>query len=208
MQSEIKFVYFDVGGVVIKDFSKTNKWEEMLSDLRVSADIRQQFADSFDKYEIDFCIGRETSDFVQYARREFNIYFPEDYDMTVDFVDRFEANTGLWPIIEGFKNKRKVGLLTNMYPRMLEMIRNRKLLPTVKWDAIIDSSIEGCMKPDPAIYHLAESRADVRAEEILFVDNSSKNIDTAKELGWQTFLYDPADVEESNKQLIQLLAGI
>jgi hypothetical protein len=24
-----KFVYFDVGGVLIKDFSKTNKWEEL-----------------------------------------------------------------------------------------------------------------------------------------------------------------------------------
>jgi hypothetical protein len=33
MKKDISFIYFDVGGVLIQDFSGNNKWNELLSEL-------------------------------------------------------------------------------------------------------------------------------------------------------------------------------
>ena len=40
---DIKFIYFDIGGVLLLDFSKTNKWLEMRRDLGISPDLDSQF---------------------------------------------------------------------------------------------------------------------------------------------------------------------
>jgi FMN phosphatase YigB (HAD superfamily) len=45
----------------------------------------------------------------------------------------------------------------------------------------------------------------VRHCEILFVENTKTHIDTARDVGWQTFLYDPTQVEESNEALKKVL---
>ena len=100
----ISFVYFDVGGVVILDFSGTNKWEMVKKE---------------------------------------------------------------WGITDAY------------------------------WDVVIDSSVVG----------LAKQKAGVKGDEILFAENSPKNIDTAQSLGWQTFLYDPVHHEESSHKLLEFFFG-
>jgi len=184
-----KFVYFDVGGVAIKDCSKTNKWEEM----KRSKNITDPNYDTwFDELEIQLCLGKATlsgTDFV-----------------LSDFIDQLEVNKSIWPIIELAKSKYKVGLLTNMYTGMLDAIKNRNILPNIKWDEEIDSSIIGLQKPDPEIYKYAQKRSGVNSDEILFVENSIDNIETAKAFGWQTFLYDSGDYEKSNRDLAKILS--
>jgi FMN phosphatase YigB (HAD superfamily) len=91
-----------------------------------------------------------------------------------------------------------------MYINMFPAIQKRGLLPPVVWRQIIDSSVVKLRKPDLAIYHLAQKRANVLDSEILFIDNQPKNLDPAKSLGWQTFLYDPANPKESSQKLLKL----
>lgn len=205
MKSEIRFVYFDVGGVVIKDFSKTNKWDELVTALGISAKVRSEFNDLFNEYKSEFFVGTELSVFVEAASQKFGLFFPDGYDMTADIVSRFAANPSLWPIIKDIQSRKRIGLLTNMYPRMLDLIKGSGLFPEIDWEVVIDSSIEGCRKPDAEIYQLAVDRSGVEPVEILLVDNSIPNIEAAKSLGWQTFLYDPADVEASNSNLSLIL---
>ena len=85
------------------------------------------------------------------------------------------------------------------------MIKERELLPKVKWDAIVDSSVVGLRKPDEEIYERAEREAGVKGEEILFIDNMAKNLVMAEKRGWETFLYNSADYEQSNKELREFL---
>ena len=66
---------------------------------------------------------------------------------------------------------------------------------------IIDSSVEKVQKPYKPIYELAQKKSGFEANEILFIDNSQKNIDTARELGWQTFLYDSSNHQGSCQKL-------
>ena len=183
-----KFVYFDVGGVLIKDFSKTNKWEELKKAKNITD---PNFDVWFDELESKLCLGKATLE---------NVRISLD-----DFVSRFEVNKTIWPIIKNIKKKYKIGLLTNMYPQMLKFIKERKLLPEVDWDVEIDSSVVSLQKPDPQIYKLAQERAGVDASEILFVENSLGNIEAAQIFGWQTFLYDSGDYEKSSHELLRFL---
>lgn len=204
-QSIIKFVYFDVGGVVIKDFSGTVKWKELKNDMGIRPDQEQGFDEIFDRYEPEVCVGRDVETLLPLLQVKLGLSFPKDYSFLADFVNRFEKNESIWPVIKKVKKKYKVGLLTNMYPNMLRQIYEANLMPDVKWDVIIDSSTEKMRKPQAEIFQLAQDRAGFKGEEILFVDNGAKHIKAAKRFGWQTYLYNPINILESNRNLESLL---
>lgn len=166
----ISFVYFDVGGTIIKDFSETNKREQLKDDTEMSC-------------------GR----------------LPIEPFLVRGFVSRFEKNESIWPIIFNVKKHYRVGLLTNMYPGMLTEIKKQGLMPEVQWDLIIDSSVEGFAKPGKEIYEIAQKRADVKAEELFFIDNTLANVETAKDFGWRTFWYDSKNYEDSSSKLAAFL---
>lgn len=200
-----KFVYFDVGGVVIKDFSGTNKWQEMKRDIGITSKQDKEFDEFFNNYEGKVCLGRDLETLLPLVERQFSVRFPKNYSWLKDFVDRFEKNESIWPIIRIAKDKYKIGLLTNMYPRMLDLIKKRGLMSDIKWDIEIDSSLEACKKPDEEIYRLAQEKAGVKGREILFVESSQGHIDVAEKLDWKTFLYDPSNAEESSKKLLKMI---
>jgi hypothetical protein len=55
----IKFIYFDVGGVVIKDFSENNKWEDLKRELGIPPDRGQEFEDIYNLYQDEINTNRE-----------------------------------------------------------------------------------------------------------------------------------------------------
>ena len=110
---------------------------------------------------------------------------------------------GIW--LEKIKDKFQVGLLTNMYPGMFEAIQKRKIMPKIDWKVIVDSSKVRLKKPEIEIYQLAEKLAKTKPEEILFIDNKKKNLESAQKLGWQTFWYDSANYEQSSAELEKYL---
>jgi HAD superfamily hydrolase (TIGR01509 family) len=58
---------------------------------------------------------------------------------------------------------------------------------------IVVSGREGLIKPDPRIYAVACERARMRADDLLFVDDSPANIAAAVALGFHTHLFqDPS----------------
>jgi len=202
MNKDIRFIYFDVGGVVILDFSKTNKWREMTQALGVNESNRDRFDEIFNEFEPEICASRKTLDeFIEVVKSELELSLPEGYLMLEDFVDRFEANLSLHPILNKLSKQYSLGLLTNMYPDMLDKIKEKGILPPVKWDIVIDSSVVGFRKPQDEIYRLAEEKSGFDGGRILFVENSTTHVNAAKKQGWQTLLYDPSDVSGSNKEL-------
>ena len=204
---KISFIYFDVGGVALKDFSNTSKWEDMLTHLGLDKFDRDQVESVYDSHDTAICKGEfRVEDLIPIYKQQFGITVPLDFDFLQYFVDHFELNSGIWPIIDGLKRSSfKLGLLTDMYPDMLARINSKKLLPQIDWDAVIDSSVEGVRKPMPEIYQLAAERAGVPTEQILFIDNRQKNLDGAKLAGWQTYLYESKDYDQANADLTHFL---
>ena len=201
----ISFVYFDVGGVIIKDFSASNKWQEMERDLGITPDKKEKFIQFWDKYKNAIGIDQDIDLLIPELSSKLDLKLPEDYSWLTDFINRFEQNRSIWSVINSTKTKYKIGLLTGMYPRMLDAIKAANLLPPIEWDVIVDSSVVKLQKPDPAIYQLAEVKAGVKPEEILFVDNVEKNLVPAKARGWQTFFYDSTNYEQSTQKLADFL---
>jgi len=203
-QSMISFVYFDVGGVVIKDFSGTNKWNEMKHELGVPDDLMTSVDEAWKKYKGPIDNGDINLQKIEnMLRDEFHIPIPKNYSMLDDFVNRFEQNPSIWPVIKEIHTTHRIGLLTNMYIGMFDKIIKRNILPPEQWDVFIDSSIVHMKKPDKNIYEYAQRQAGVPASEIFFIDNLERNILPAKELGWQTFFYDSKNPEESSKLLLE-----
>jgi len=60
-------------------------------------------------------------------------------------------------------------------------------------EGYVASGLEGVMKPDPAIYRLCCDRFGLAPAEMLFVDDSARNIAAARDLGFATHHFgDPA----------------
>lgn len=201
----INFVYFDVGGVAILDFTGTQKWEQLKRDIGVHENNKEAFDKVWLQYRERICVDVDVDSLLPILTEEVGLQFPEHYSLLQNFVDRFDANPSIFPVIKKAHLKSKIGLLTNMYLRMFEAIQKKGLLPSVHWDTIIDSSVVKYQKPDRKIFEIAEKEAGVARDSILFVENSMEHILAAKEFGWQTFLYDSAKPEESNNKLISLL---
>lgn len=204
----IKFIYFDVGGVLIKDFSGTDKWHEMKKFLRVDPSQDENFENLYDSYSRERNLNLPVDKLKPEFSKKLGIKFLKNFSWLDYFVDNFEQNKSIWPIIKKAKKKYKVGLLTNMYVGMLDKILAVNLLPSRKWDVIVDSTKVGFQKPDREIYEIAQEKSGVKKSEIFFVDNDEKNIKVAKEFSWMTFLYDSSNHKDSCKKLSNYLESL
>jgi len=198
----VSFVYFDVGGVVMKDFSGTNKWKLMKRDIGITPEKEKEFDKFWDKYEKEVHVGRDVDTLIPLIAERFHVNSPAGYSLQADFINRFEPNKQIWPVIDRIRKDCRIGLLTNMYPRMLNAMIRKGIMPLISWDIIIDSSIEGYQKPDLNIFKLAEQKINIKKDNILFIDNTIENVNAAKDFGWQTFLYDSVDHKNSSRNLL------
>lgn len=201
----ISFVYFDLGGVAILDFSGTNKWSQLKSDLGLNAERLDIFNEVWKRYErdYDFCIDFDIDTLISIFEKEHGIKLPQEYSFLKDIVNRFEPNPSIWSVIEYIHQMSRIGLLTNVYPGMLDLIKNRNIMPPIKLDVEIDSSVVGLQKPQQKIFELAQETAKVKKDEILFVDNTEGHIEVAKNFGWKTCLYDSKNPIRSSNKLLQ-----
>jgi FMN phosphatase YigB (HAD superfamily) len=200
----ISFVYFDLGGVVVRDLYEANKWIDMKRDIGINVENDKEFDQFWKKHEKEVCVaGRDVDTLIPLIENKFHLSFPGGFSLLTDFVNRFEPNKSIWPVIDKIRQDCRVGLLTNMYPRMFSAIIEKRITPPITWDVIIDSSIEGCRKPDSDIFKLGEQKANVKKDNILFVDNEIKNINAAKDFGWQTFFYNSGNHEKSCFDLLR-----
>ena len=131
--------------------------------------------------------------------KELKIEFPEQPGMLDEFVNLFKPNIPMHAVAKLIACKTPVGLLTNMHIGMLDIIKQRQLLPNIKWKAVVDSSKLGTAKPEKKIFEIAIQKAKFPVSEILFVDNKEENIQVAKDLGMQTYIYDSCHYNKSAK---------
>jgi FMN phosphatase YigB (HAD superfamily) len=99
----------------------------------------------------------------------------------------------------------KIGLLTNTMSGLVAAMRRGGQIPDLPYDAIIDSSEVGAIKPEGKIYEIAAQRAGCPPEEILLIDDSRSNLMAAAKLGWNVMWFDDARAEESTASVRQAL---
>lgn len=86
------------------------------------------------------------------------------------------------PVVEGLAKKYKLVLVSNFYGNIQIILEDFGLL--VFFDEIVESSVVGVRKPDPAIYRLGVEAMGFEAGHVLVVgDSFSKDVVPAKAVG-------------------------
>lgn len=199
----ITFVYFDVGGVLIRDFSASSKWKELQHDIGVTPKNEAVFNEVWMSHRNRICLDFDVDRMIDELNTKVGLTIPNNYSLLQGFVDRFEKNETIWKTVTEIRKQVRIGLLTNMYPRMLDGIKKKGILPPTSFDVVMDSSVVMRQKPDAQFFNDAAEAAKTKNEELLFIDNQEKHVNAAKELGWKTFHYDSTDYERSSSRLFE-----
>jgi putative hydrolase of the HAD superfamily len=101
------------------------------------------------------------------------------------FAERAEASMAMVDTVRQLRGAGyRTALLTNNAREWEPMWRS--MIPVDElFDVVVDSSVVGLRKPDPAIYELTCARLELRPDECIFVDDLQCNVDAAAELGME-----------------------
>lgn len=115
----------------------------------------------------------------------------------------FEIDSSMVDMVsEVGRRGMRTALLTNSFVEFQSVIAAR--LDLGLFDVVVDSSNEGCRKPDRAIFDITAERLDVEPEAIVFLDDFAGNIAGAFAAGWTGIQVD--DPVRARNELRQLLA--
>lgn len=189
-RSGTQFVYFDINGCLVRFYHQ--------AFTRISADCdlpSDQVETAFWHYNAQVCRGAMTM-------HEFNaalgkrLHMPS-FEWFHYYLETTKATPGMHELVSWVAEHYGVGLLTNIMPGLVDVLRDVGLVPNISYDVVIDSSAVHLVKPERAIYELAGAKAGVEPHEILFIDDSRTNLMAAEKLGWHVMWFDDAHPEVS-----------
>lgn len=200
MKNNIKFIYFDVGGVM---FKFKNGLEKI--SINYNVDLKK-VEEVFKKYDDEVCRGKiDTNQLWLNYKKELGIKSEDDFNFSDFWVSNFEPIKSIHKLIFEIKQEYNIGLLTNIYKETFNKSIKNGSIPNINYFAVIQSCDLGYVKPEYEIYKIAQDLTGVISEEILFVDDNIKFLVPAKNMGWQTFLYDSFNHEKSSEELMKLI---
>jgi HAD superfamily hydrolase (TIGR01509 family) len=195
----VRFVYIDVNGTLVRFFH------------RAFAQLAQLSGHPPDMIETVFWRHHDSVATGRISLEEFDAIFARDLGISsVDWRHYYMENVEPMPqvdtLVQWVAENYEIGLLSNNLPGFIEQMVQDGKIPRVKYDAVVDSSKVGCLKPDPKIFEVAQQLAAVEAKEILLVDNDRPNLIAADRAGWQVVWFDDMDPEGSITRTKEALA--
>ena len=190
----VSFIYFDINGCLVRFFHRA--FTAMAQDTNISPDVIESV---FWQYNDQVCSG-------EMSIPEFNKVLAKDLDIeSVDwqsyYLKAVEPIAEMHDLVRWAADNYRIGLLSNIGSGFIDDMMQHGLIPDVRFDAIVDSSKVGCIKPDPQIYEIAEAMAGVSAEQILLVDDTRGNLSPARSAGWHVMWFNDYDSIESTERI-------
>ncbi|OIO65254.1 hypothetical protein AUJ68_03745 [Candidatus Woesearchaeota archaeon CG1_02_57_44] len=195
-RGRIQAVYFDVGGVIIDDPVPAMA-ARFVEELRIDAFSFKKHAPAIAQFQRG---GSEEQLWKDVAAQE----------------DRVAAAPGLW--LEGIKKGLgirqdviamaatlqqagiRIGVLSNTERPAVDYFLPQFTRDIgLRFDSLVLSCDVGCVKPEDAIYAIAELMMGVSGEELLFLDDREENVVAARNRGWQ------AEVAKSSEDVRRIL---
>lgn len=189
-KSGASFIYFDMNGCLVHFFQAA--FAKMAADTGVAAD---RIEAAFWQYNDEACRGElGMSDFNAALAKKIGV---ESVQWQEYYLAAIEPVKEMHEIVKWAAQHYKVGLLTNTASGLVGTMREGGQIPDVAYDAIVDSSEVGVIKPEAKIYQIAAERAGCPPEEIMLIDDSRTNLMAASKLGWHAMWFDDAQPEKS-----------
>ncbi len=179
--SDIKFIYFDVGGVILN----TDRAYRNIGEI--SGKSVDEINGIFEKYAA--LEEKDVKEILEDYKRELHISFETYEDFvkihTAAFTPIKETHTLMRKLIKSFP----LGLFSNTEPLILETCIKQGSIPNISFRTILASCYVGYRKPQKEIYLIGQERAGFDAKNILLIDDKKENVDAAKVLGWQAIQF-------------------
>jgi FMN phosphatase YigB (HAD superfamily)/DNA-binding XRE family transcriptional regulator len=197
-KSGVSFVYFDVNGCLVRFFHRA--FTKLAEDTGASPDVIES---TFWHYNDAVCRG-------EMSMEEFNQAFAAKLDLESlkwqnYYIEAVTPIKEMHELARWAAGQYQIGLLTNLMPGVLNMLKQRQLVPDLPYAAVVDSSEAGAIKPEEKIYEIAEQKAGVTPTEILLVDDSRANLMPASRRGWHVLWFDDYNPSESVKRVQKVL---
>lgn len=197
-RSGASFIYFDMNGCLVHSYQAA--FVKLAADTGTPPDVVESV---YWQYNDEVCRGTASlSDFNAELARKTGV---DTVDWQTYYLTAIEKIEEMHEIVKWAAQHYRIGLLTNTMPGFVSTMRREGWIPDVHYDAIIDSSEVGVLKPEAKIYEIAAERADCPPEEILLIDDSRPNLMAASKLGWHVMWFDDARSEMSAAAVRQAL---
>lgn len=189
-KSGASFIYFDMNGCLVS--SDQAAFIKLAADTGTTPDVVESV---YWRYNDEICRGdANLQDFNSELARATGAKAIDWQSYYLAAVDQVQV---MHKVIEAASRHYKVGLLTNTMPGFVDALRKSGQIPDINYDAIVDSSEVGALKPEAKIYAVAAERAGRPPEEIMLIDDSRPNLAAAAKLGWNVIWFDDTQREKS-----------
>jgi len=195
----VRFVYFDVNGTLIRYFERA--FTDISEESHTSVEIVESI---FLHYDGAVCRGSMAEEEVNKIIGS-QIGLP-DFNWSKYYMKNAECTPGTDELLRWVAEHYEAGLLTNNWPGFTQQLITQGAVPELKFTAIVESATAGCSKPESKIYEIAQQLAGVQPNEILLVDDQPAYVAGAEKAGWQTQIFDEADVAGSIARIKEFLA--
>lgn len=190
----VRFVYFDINGCLVRFFHRA--FARLGEETSASPDAIETV---FWKYNDQVCRG--DMDMATFNRTLAEQLKCDSVDWMAYYMEAIEPIEAMREMVAWTAERYHVGLLTNIMPGFVTYMRNKKILPDVTYDAIVDSSEVKAIKPEAKIYDIAAQKAHCSPTEILLIDDSRVNLMAAGRHDWHVLWFDDYRPEESVKRI-------
>lgn len=195
----IKAILFDWHGVLDKRTfagmleTLARAWHQHIQELSFE-DYHKLIVNNFYKDGFEYAAGNiSPSEFwslLEYEGEESGVYKARDYLLHV------ERNEALWSQLPKLKERYKLVVLSDCPKDKKEFIHRNVDLSL--FDYTYFSCDHKLLKSNPEFFKLALRDLDLPASYCLFVDDSEKNVEYARRLGFMTLCYnDNTDLERA-----------
>ena len=193
-RSGVSFVYFDINGCLVRFYHRA--FTRIAEVSGAPADVIET---TFWHYNDKACRGEMTLE-------ELNAAFAKalglpKVDWMAYYLEAVEPIEAMRDVVRWVSENYRVGLLTNIMPGFVDVMRSQGVLPNVPYDTIVDSSAVGVIKPEAKIYEIATKQAGCSPEEILLIDDTRINLMAAEQQGWHVLWFDEYRPEECIKRI-------
>jgi putative hydrolase of the HAD superfamily len=212
----VRAVAFDFGGPVLRTpFELLGPAEQRLQVPPGTLDWRGPFDPSADPLWRRMTAGEMSErDYWTARADEFSAVAGVGSDLRDLFGFLFDApmHTLIRPVAEEFAlAAREAGLQTSVLTNDLARFHPADWIDDIPFlqqvGPVVDGSLTGVLKPDPGAYHLLLATLRLPADQVLFIDDQLRNVESARQVGLVTVLFDPTEPSESYR-LAYRLAGL
>ena len=185
MPKNSKFIYFDIGGVLM-DYSKA---------MQKAADTHGINIDDFQKIYSKYGPAAERGDMtLQDVWKKYEDELGLEEDEHFDFLEYWTEH--VVPIDENHQiltelaKSHPVGILSNMYHGAFYKLLKKEKIPDVEYSRIVQSHEIKLIKPQEEIYIIAQSISGFQPSDIIYIDDRKEFVSFAKTLGWNGIWYE------------------